>query len=183
MADTNKETDSGLAAPDCSASDDLLESLDAWIEDALKGSKPIGLTLARARVRITDQRDRIGEMMAVIERQNQQCHAVPSGSVMKEEISNETAAKLMTLHDAVWQLGNALRDCMSLMETIHETNPELHVDGDIKRCKHTLERYAKGPMCYKQHPFGWPLDLPKNSEPNAKAPAPAGVNLTNTTDE
>ena len=40
----------------------LLESLDAWIEDALKNSKPIGLTLSRARMTITDQYDRICEL-------------------------------------------------------------------------------------------------------------------------
>jgi hypothetical protein len=49
---------------------DLLESLDAWIEDALKNSKPIGLTLSRARVTITDQHDRIGELLDALERQN-----------------------------------------------------------------------------------------------------------------
>ena len=49
---------------------DLLESLEAWIEDALKNSRPIGLTLIRARVTITDQHDRIGELLDALERQN-----------------------------------------------------------------------------------------------------------------
>ncbi len=57
----------------CSRSfDGLLDSLDAWIEDALKGSKPIGLTLSRARVTITDQRDRIGEIFDALECQNKE---------------------------------------------------------------------------------------------------------------
>jgi hypothetical protein len=60
-----------LDAAACSRSfDDLMDSLDAWIEDALKGSKPIGLTLSRARVTITDQRDRIGEIYDALECQN-----------------------------------------------------------------------------------------------------------------
>lgn len=75
-----------------------------------------------------------------------------------ETISNDTAAKLMTLHDCVWQLGNTLRDCMNRLETIKETNPELCVERETAQAKHTLERYAKGPMFYKPHPFGWPFD-------------------------
>lgn len=61
---------------------DLLESLDAWIDDALKSSKPIGLTLSRARVTITDQHDRIGELLDALERQNkavEKMRAVLSG--------------------------------------------------------------------------------------------------------
>lgn len=77
---------------------------------------------------------------------------------MKTEITNDTAAKLMTLHDCVWQLGNTLRDCMNRLETIKETNPELCVERETAQAKHTLERYAKGPMFYKPHPFGWPFD-------------------------
>lgn len=76
----------------------------------------------------------------------------------KTSKKNETAAKLMTLHDCVWQLGNTLRDCMNRLETIKETNPELCVESEIAQAKHTLERYAKGPMFYKPHPFGWPFD-------------------------
>lgn len=54
----------------CSRSySDLLESLDEWIDDALKNSKPIGLTLSRARVTITDQYDRIGEILEALEHQ------------------------------------------------------------------------------------------------------------------
>jgi hypothetical protein len=49
-----------------------MDSLDAWIEDALKDSKPIGLTLSRARVTITDQRDRIGEIFEALEYQNKE---------------------------------------------------------------------------------------------------------------
>ena len=49
-----------------------MDSLDAWIDDALKGSKPIGLTLSRARVTITDQRDRIGEIFDALECQNKE---------------------------------------------------------------------------------------------------------------
>lgn len=60
------------AATTCSRLGDLLEALDAWIEDALKGSKPIGLTLSRARVTITDQHDRIGEIFDALERQNKE---------------------------------------------------------------------------------------------------------------
>lgn len=75
-----------------------------------------------------------------------------------KDISNDTAAKLMTLHDCVWQLGNTLRDCMNRLETIKETNPELGVERETAQAKHTLERYAKGPMLYKPHPFGWPFD-------------------------
>ena len=49
-----------------------MDILDAWIEDALKESKPIGLTLSRARVTITDQRDRIGEIFDALECQNKE---------------------------------------------------------------------------------------------------------------
>ena len=67
------ESYTGSNAPTCSRSfDDLMDSLDAWIEDALKGSKPIGLTLSRARVTITDQRDRIGEIFDALECQNKE---------------------------------------------------------------------------------------------------------------
>lgn len=103
-----------------------------------------------------------------------------------ETISNDTAAKLMTLHDCVWQLGNTLRDCMNRLETIKETNPELCVERETAQAKHTLERYAKGPMFYKPHPFGWPFDAyvlrdalakfaPSDHEiqvPPAKTPSP-----------
>jgi uncharacterized coiled-coil protein SlyX len=60
------------AATTCSRLGDLLESLDSWIEDSLKGSKPIGLTLCRARVTITDQHDRIGEIFDALEHQNKE---------------------------------------------------------------------------------------------------------------
>lgn len=60
------------AATPCSRLGDLLEALDSWIEDALKGSKPIGLTLSRARVTITDQHDRIGEIFDALERKNKE---------------------------------------------------------------------------------------------------------------
>ncbi len=85
------------------------------------------------------------------------CHDRTSNTTM-ETISNETAAKLMTLHDCVWQLGNTLRDCMNRLKTIKETNPELFVENEIAQAKHTLERYSKGPLFYKPHPFGWPFD-------------------------
>jgi hypothetical protein len=49
-----------------------MDSLDAWIEDALKGSKPIGLTLSRARATITDGRDRIGEIFDALECKNKE---------------------------------------------------------------------------------------------------------------
>ena len=67
------ESYTGSNAPTCSRSfDELMDSLDAWIEDALKESKPIGLTLSRARVTITDQRDRIGEIFDALECQNKE---------------------------------------------------------------------------------------------------------------
>ena len=74
---TTENTDTPLKADcpsaPCSRSfDDLMDSLDAWIDDALKGSKPIGLTLSRARVTITDQRDRIGEIFDALECQNKE---------------------------------------------------------------------------------------------------------------
>jgi hypothetical protein len=45
----------------------LLETLDELIDDALKKSKPIGLTLSRARYTITNQYDRICEILAFLE--------------------------------------------------------------------------------------------------------------------
>lgn len=75
-----------------------------------------------------------------------------------ETISNETAAKLITLQDAVWQLGNTLRDCMNRMDTIHGEHPSYGLDHEIRQSKHTLERYARGPLFYKPHPFGWKYD-------------------------
>ena len=67
---SNEGTDGGLPTTTCSRSfSDLLENLDEWIDDALKNSRPIGLTLSRARVTITDQHDRIGEILDVMERQ------------------------------------------------------------------------------------------------------------------
>jgi hypothetical protein len=76
--DTTKPEDSpeqedgeGWSGAPCSrAFADLLESLDEWIDDALENSRPIGLTLSRARVTITDQYDRIGEILDAMERQN-----------------------------------------------------------------------------------------------------------------
>lgn len=72
-ADSEQPSPKGLGVATCSrSSDDLMESLDAWIEDALKGSKPIGLTLSRARVAITDGRDRITEIFDALEYQNKE---------------------------------------------------------------------------------------------------------------
>lgn len=64
------ETDA--VATTCSRLGDLIEALDAWIEDAMKCSKPIGLTLSCARVTITDQHDRIGEILDALEHQNRE---------------------------------------------------------------------------------------------------------------
>lgn len=59
----------------CSRSyDDLMESLDDWIDDALKNTKPIGLTLCRARVTIKEQRARIGEVFEALECQNKEVY-------------------------------------------------------------------------------------------------------------
>ena len=70
--ETKQPASAGCITPTCSRSfSDLLESLDAWIEDALKNSKPIGLTLSRARVTITDQHNRIGEILDALECQNE----------------------------------------------------------------------------------------------------------------
>jgi len=72
--------------------------------------------------------------------------------------SNKVTAQLITLHDCVWQLGNALRDLKSKIRTISETNPQLGLSREIDQAQHTLEKYAKGPMEYKPHPFGWEFD-------------------------
>jgi len=59
----------------CSRSyDDLMESLDSWIDDALKNTKPIGLTLCRARATIKEQRARIGETFDALECQNKEVY-------------------------------------------------------------------------------------------------------------
>jgi uncharacterized coiled-coil protein SlyX len=81
------------AATTCSRLGDLFEALDAWIEDALKGSKPIGLTLCRARVTITDQHDRIAEIFDALERQNREVarlrEALKDATELLEEIMND----------------------------------------------------------------------------------------------
>lgn len=81
------------AATTCSRLGDLLEALDAWIEDALKGSKPIGLTLSRARVTITDQHDRIVEIFEALERQNKEVarlrEALKDATELLEEIMSD----------------------------------------------------------------------------------------------
>lgn len=64
----------------------------------------------------------------------------------------------MILHDAVWQLGNTLRDCMHRIETIKEQCPNLALDKEINQARHTLGNYAKGPLFYAPHPFGWDYD-------------------------
>ena len=45
----------------------LLENLDEWIDDSLRKSKPIGLTLCAARSTIADQRTRITELWDALE--------------------------------------------------------------------------------------------------------------------
>lgn len=45
----------------------LLENLDEWIDDSLRNSKPIGLTLCAARSTISDHRARITEMWDALE--------------------------------------------------------------------------------------------------------------------
>lgn len=45
----------------------LLANLDDWIDDCLRNSKPIGLTLCDARKRISDQSDRIAELWDAME--------------------------------------------------------------------------------------------------------------------
>jgi hypothetical protein len=51
-----------------------MESLDSWIDDALKNTNPIGLTLCRARVTIKEQRARIGEIFDALECQNKEVY-------------------------------------------------------------------------------------------------------------
>ena len=74
-----------------------------------------------------------------------------------EKISNETAGKLIAWQDAVWQLGNTLRDMMHRMETIQEHN-KIDLESEIKQCRHTLERYSKGALFYKPHPYKMDYD-------------------------
>lgn len=74
-----------------------------------------------------------------------------------EQTSTETTAKLLALHDAVWQLGNTLRDCKSRMETIQE-HDKIDLSREIAQANHTLEKYSKGAKFYKPHPFNWPYD-------------------------
>ena len=51
----------------------MSKKLDSFTgSNAPKGSKPIGLTPSRARVTITDQRDRIGEIFDALECQNKE---------------------------------------------------------------------------------------------------------------
>ena len=45
----------------------LLENLDEWIDDSLRKSKPIGLTLCAARSTIADHRARITELWDALE--------------------------------------------------------------------------------------------------------------------
>ena len=45
----------------------LLENLDEWIDDSLRNSKPIGLTLCAARSTISDHRARITELWDALE--------------------------------------------------------------------------------------------------------------------
>lgn len=45
----------------------LLENLDEWIDDSLRNSKPIGITLCAARSTITDHRARITELWDALE--------------------------------------------------------------------------------------------------------------------
>ena len=45
----------------------LLENLDEWIDDSLRNSKPIGLTLCAARSTIADHRARITELWDALE--------------------------------------------------------------------------------------------------------------------
>ena len=93
MSKPKKSKTPVAAATTCSRLGDLLEALDAWIEDALKGSKPIGLTLCRARATITDQHDRIGEIFEALERQNKEVarlrKALKDATELLEEIMND----------------------------------------------------------------------------------------------
>ena len=87
----------------------------------------------------------------------------------EKQYLNEAAAQLIDLKDSVWQLGNTLRDLMSRLETIQETNPELSVSDEIAQAKHTLEQYAKGCLTYAPHPFGFGYDHHSKGKQNIKS--------------
>jgi hypothetical protein len=72
----------------------LLENLDEWIDDSLRKSKPIGLTLCAARSTIADHRARITEMWDALETLRRE-----------RDEAREENAKLRDLAErAVWRM-------------------------------------------------------------------------------
>ena len=90
---------------------DLLENLDEWIEDALKNSKQIGLTLSRAHMTITDQYDRICEL----------CDALDTVRSQRDEMRT---------------LGNQMANELAAMNSTYTGIP--HITNLIKKWKGTL---------------------------------------------
>lgn len=77
---------------------------------------------------------------------------------MNGEPDAKTTAKLIELHDAAWQLGVTLRCVLNRLETIKETHPDVFLDIEIARCKHSLSKYSYAAMIYTPNPFGLPYD-------------------------
>ena len=79
----------------------ILENLDEWIDDSLRKSKPIGLTLCAARSTIADHRARITEMWDALEtlrRERDEAREVASGLSIQEERVNEAQKELSSIH-------------------------------------------------------------------------------------
>jgi NifB/MoaA-like Fe-S oxidoreductase len=71
----------------------LLENLDEWIDDSLRKSKPIGLTLCAARSTIADHRARITEMWDALETlRRERDEAI-------RQLENLKAVSIHTCHD------------------------------------------------------------------------------------
>lgn len=71
--DSNNTAGSDCPSTPCSRSfDELMDALADWRDHYMQKCDPVALTLMRAKFTLKDQHDRIGEILAALERQNRE---------------------------------------------------------------------------------------------------------------
>ena len=88
----------------------LLENLDEWIDDSLRKSKPIGLTLCAARSTIADHRARITEMWDALETLRRERDEARAGRQAYKQLAVKHAQERDEAREALrelWQTADA----------------------------------------------------------------------------
>ena len=119
----------------------LLENLDEWIDDSLRKSKPIGLTLCAARSTIADHRARITEMWDALEtlrRERDEARAKFVAAIDGRDMANEEADKLRAQNAKLREIAERLSICA---EDLEKYTWHCNDQGcDCGRCKLAIEQ-------------------------------------------